>query len=99
MLVLLYSDANYVLDGFRAEYSISECLGNCSGRGTCVAHSCVCESEWAGPDCSVSLCPNACSANNGGGVCARNGSCLCYPGRSGVSCSLDVNDVVGNKLV
>ncbi|XP_073988408.1 multiple EGF like domains 8 isoform X2 [Rhodnius prolixus] len=97
MLVLLYSDANYVLDGFRAEYSISECLGNCSGRGTCVAHSCVCESEWAGPDCSVSLCPNACSANNGGGVCARNGSCLCYPGRSGVSCSLDVNDVVGNK--
>ncbi|ENN77377.1 hypothetical protein YQE_06202, partial [Dendroctonus ponderosae] len=59
MLLLLYSDTNYVLDGFRAEYAISACPGNCTGRGYCLKGRCVCNgAEWGGIDCSRRLCPN-----------------------------------------
>jgi hypothetical protein len=62
MLVLLYSDTNYVLDGFRAEFSITECPNNCSNHGLCYEHSCVCESDWGGYDCSKKLCPDNCGS-------------------------------------
>lgn len=60
MYIFLFSDTNYVLDGFRAEYSISACPSNCTGRGYCLKGRCVCnEAEWGGPDCSRRLCPNS----------------------------------------
>ena len=38
MLILLYSDTNFAMKGFRAEYSVSACPLNCSkdfDRGHC----------------------------------------------------------------
>ncbi|VVD02143.1 unnamed protein product, partial [Leptidea sinapis] len=58
MLILLYSDTNYVLDGFRATYAIHNCPNNCTGRGLCMSNKCFCVGTWGGPDCSVELCPN-----------------------------------------
>ncbi|XP_046588912.1 multiple epidermal growth factor-like domains protein 8 isoform X1 [Neodiprion lecontei] len=92
MLILLYSDTNYVLNGFQAEFSVTNCPNNCTGHGVCLQNTCVCESEWGGKDCSRALCPDKC----GGGVCKR-GRCLCHSGYSGQSCSLDRRDAVGNR--
>ncbi len=35
MLLVLFSDTNYVLSGFKAEYYVSDCPKNCSDQGTC----------------------------------------------------------------
>lgn len=96
MLILLYSDTNYVLDGFRAEYSISNCPGNCSGHGQCVAHTCICESDWGGRDCGRELCPDGCGALMRRGRCVL-GQCQCNPGFSGQACSLYRGDPTGNR--
>ncbi|CAB3231038.1 unnamed protein product [Arctia plantaginis] len=76
MLILLYSDTNYVLDGFRATYAIHSCPNNCTGRGLCVTNKCFCVGNWGGKDCSVELCPNACSGN---GNC-KGDKCACKKG-------------------
>lgn len=77
MLILLYSDTNYVLDGFHATYAIHNCPNNCTGRGLCVSHKCFCVvGVWGGPDCNVELCPNGCSGN---GQCKGDG-CQCKKG-------------------
>lgn len=76
MLILLYSDTNYVLEGFQAEYNIYNCPNNCSQHGACVGHTCVCEGDWGGKDCSRELCPNRCGSK---GVC-KGGRCHCHPG-------------------
>ncbi|XP_054283597.1 multiple epidermal growth factor-like domains protein 8 [Macrosteles quadrilineatus] len=96
MLILLYSDTNYVLDGFRAEYYITECPANCSSHGTCLAHSCICESGWGGVDCSQPLCPDHCGVSKGRGRCLL-GRCHCFTGYSGQACSLYKGDPVGNS--
>lgn len=56
MLILLYSDTNYVLEGFKGEYSITDCRSNCSARGVCMAGVCICEDDWTGEDCSRPVC-------------------------------------------
>ncbi|XP_075992325.1 multiple EGF like domains 8 [Anticarsia gemmatalis] len=93
MLILLYSDTNYVLDGFRATYAIHNCPNNCTGRGLCVSNKCFCVGNWGGQDCSVELCPNACSGN---GHC-KGDRCVCKKGYSGESCSLKKTDREGNS--
>ncbi|CAH0556746.1 unnamed protein product [Brassicogethes aeneus] len=95
MLVLLYSDTNYVLDGFRAEFSITDCPNNCSGR-VCYNHQCVCESDWGGYDCSRNLCPKNCGWDKGQGKCEL-GKCVCRPGYSGQSCDYYDKETKGNK--
>lgn len=96
MLILLYSDTNYVLDGFRAEFSITNCPNNCSGNGRCFNNQCACASEWGGFDCSKSLCPDDCWSRLGRGRC-EGGQCICFEGYSGQSCSLYEFDAQGNK--
>ncbi|XP_041977639.1 multiple epidermal growth factor-like domains protein 8 isoform X2 [Aricia agestis] len=93
MLILLYSDTNYVLDGFRATYAIHNCPNNCTGRGLCMSNKCFCVGTWGGPDCSLELCPNGCSGN---GQCKGDG-CICKKGYSGSACSLKTNDKEGNS--
>jgi len=55
MLMLLFSDPNYTLDGFKAEYSISLCPLNCSDAGECVQiqneHICKCYESRSGFAC------------------------------------------------
>ncbi|KAK9888746.1 hypothetical protein WA026_000973 [Henosepilachna vigintioctopunctata] len=96
MLILLYSDTNYVLDGFRAEYTITDCPNNCSSHGVCYNHQCVCGSDWGGFDCSRHLCPDNCGRKYGRGHCEQEQGCICRIGYSGQGCSLYEYDSVGN---
>ncbi|XP_026680192.1 multiple epidermal growth factor-like domains protein 8 [Diaphorina citri] len=93
MLILLYSDTNYMLDGFRAEYSITNCSANCTNHGQCVEHTCICDTDWGGPNCRHQLCANQCS---GHGDCVE-GQCLCQKGFVGQYCSLFDLDKEGNR--
>lgn len=76
MLILLYSDTNYVLEGFRASYYVSNCLNNCHNHGKCVGHKCVCHGEWVGPDCEDVACPDGCGERFRRGKCVK-GMCKC----------------------
>ncbi|XP_076755978.1 multiple EGF like domains 8 [Xylocopa sonorina] len=93
MLILLYSDTNYVLDGFHAEFSVTDCPNNCTNHGKCINNICICENDWGGKDCSRALCPNNCSY---AGECGTK-RCLCEQGYSGQSCSLHKTHPEGNK--
>ncbi|XP_043253802.1 multiple epidermal growth factor-like domains protein 8 [Colletes gigas] len=93
MLILLYSDTNYVLDGFHAEFSVTNCPNNCTNHGKCINNTCFCENDWGGRDCSRALCPNNCS---NGGECGLK-RCQCRNGYSGQSCSLHKTHPKGNK--
>ncbi|CAM1295013.1 MEGF8 (predicted) [Pycnogonum litorale] len=90
MLILLFSDTNYVRDGFVAEYYVTDCPLNCS-NGVCINHVCKCKPLWSGSDCGVNLCPDNCGENEGRGKCqtlADPPHCLCNEGYSGQSCML-----------
>ncbi|XP_043275705.1 multiple epidermal growth factor-like domains protein 8 isoform X2 [Venturia canescens] len=93
MLILLYSDTNYVLDGFHAEFSVTDCPNNCTRHGKCINNTCFCENDWGGKDCSRALCPNKCSS---GGTCGVK-RCQCHSGYTGQSCSLNGSHPEGNR--
>lgn len=96
LLILLYSDTNYVLDGFIAEFSVTNCPSNCSSHGKCVQHRCVCNGEWVGSDCSQIACPDNCNARQRQGICSKD-HCQCAPGFSGQACSLKKDNPLGNE--
>ncbi|PSN57394.1 Multiple epidermal growth factor-like domains protein 8 [Blattella germanica] len=97
MLILLYSDTNYVLDGFEAEFFITNCPNNCSDHGMCSPlHVCYCEGTWGGRDCGLELCPEGCGKEFRRGECKMH-RCQCGPGYSGQACSLHRADQTGNK--
>lgn len=85
MLILLYSDTNYVLDGFEAEFTITSCLKNCSNNGLCVNNSCLCTGDWIGQDCSNKAC--GCGEEEKRGVCNKD-RCECLNDYSGQKCTL-----------
>jgi len=94
MLILLYSDTNYVLDGFHAEFSVTDCPNNCTHHGKCIDNTCFCENYWGGKDCSRALCPNNCSH---AGNCGMK-RCECSKNEySGQSCSLRKIQPEGNR--
>ncbi|XP_033100156.1 multiple epidermal growth factor-like domains protein 8 [Anneissia japonica] len=65
MLVVLYSDSNYVLEGFQATYHIQNCTLDCSDHGTCVDNTCTCNSGYVGEWCQAQGCPSSCNTPNG----------------------------------
>lgn len=90
MLILLYSDTNYVLEGFKAEFRVSNCPNNCSGQGKCVGHQCVCHGDWIGTDCGLHACPDACGLAEGRGTCLKE-HCRCNE-VSVRMCAIDATD-------
>ncbi|UYV69929.1 MEGF8 [Cordylochernes scorpioides] len=89
MLLLLYSDTNYVRQGFQARWAATDCPMNCSGHGSCDSHFCVCNPLWTGEACDAHLCPNQCGENEGRGHCELNPvRCVCDPGWAGEGCDL-----------
>ncbi|EDS32341.1 laminin subunit gamma-3 [Culex quinquefasciatus] len=96
MLVLLYSDTNYVLEGFKAEFAVSNCPNNCTDHGKCVDHTCVCNANWIGDDCSQDACPDGCGQSEGRGSCV-GAQCVCSSNYSGQSCSLHKTHPVPNE--
>lgn len=101
MLILLYSDTNYVRKGFQAVFHVTDCPLNCSNNGLCQNHRCICQPLWSGNACEINLCPNDCGSFDGRGECDLNGSnpvqCKCKSGYSGMDCSLpDSNKNSGN---
>lgn len=49
---------------------------NCSNRGKCVGHQCVCTGDWIAKDCSIHACPDGCGATENRGMCLRE-HCRC----------------------
>ena len=99
MVVLLYSDTNYVLEGFSAEYSVTDCPFNCSGHGHCMNHTCVCEVAFIGEACEFEACPNQCGFTESRGLCEKIDGlyrCMCNSGFLGLDCSLDTRSSAGN---
>lgn len=102
MLILLYSDTNYVRNGFEATFSVAPCPRNCSNQGLCQNHRCICDTLWTGSSCEDPLCPSDCGSAEGRGECNMNGTqtprCECRSGYSGADCSLpDSNKNGGNS--
>lgn len=89
MLIMLYSDTNYVLDGFKAEFSVTNCLNNCSSHGLCQKHHCLCAGDYIGTDCSLKSCD--CGDDGSRGFCDGD-RCECHSDLSGQSCDLHKNN-------
>ena len=95
LLVLLYSDTNYVMSGFSASWAASPCPASCSGHGTCDEERgiCECEPTFSGPDCGLPLCPDSCGSSAGWGRCgAEPGGgfrCQCRGDFVGDDCSFN----------
>ncbi|XP_049279907.1 multiple epidermal growth factor-like domains protein 8 [Anopheles funestus] len=87
MLILLYSDTNYVQEGFRAEFAVTNCPNNCTGNGRCVDHACVCDRGWIGSDCSLDPCPDRCGGIESRGTCSSD-RCECSKDYLGQACGL-----------
>lgn len=92
MLILLYSDTNYVLEGFKAEFFVSNCPNNCSMQGKCVGHQCVCQGDWIGKDCSIHACPDDCGVAKGHGQCSKE-HCRC------INVSFEIHTLSSAKIV
>ena len=100
MVVLLYSDTNYVLEGFSAEYSVTDCPLNCSSHGRCVNHVCKCEAAYIGEGCQWEACPDQCGFTHSRGSCEKIDGiyrCVCNPGFLGLDCTLDTTSSTGNS--
>ncbi|EDO43458.1 predicted protein, partial [Nematostella vectensis] len=99
MLLNLYSDTNYVLKGFTANYSIANCTNGCSGHGACDSGVCQCQSQWHGVSCNLPWCPDNCNQGSGQGFCNNvAGFCACAVGYTGDSCSLSLLNNTGDNM-
>ncbi|XP_023931409.1 multiple epidermal growth factor-like domains protein 8 isoform X3 [Lingula anatina] len=102
MLIHFFSDRNYVLDGFEAVYTVTDCLLNCSSpAGHCVNHQCVCNPAYTGSACEHVICPrfegSQCGSPNRGDCGLFSGLCDCKSGYTGYSCSFPYNSTEGNS--
>jgi len=70
MLINLFSDPNYSLEGFVANYTIENCTQECSGHGTCKDGFCQCNNLWRGKACDLEACPSHCLAGQMRGYCS-----------------------------
>ena len=91
MLILFFSDLNYVLRGFRARYYARACPLDCSGHGDCLQSRCQCHTGWVGPACRNPAC--LVQDCRGRGVCDPQSGCVCQAGFAGVDCGLELDSM------
>ncbi|XP_041081633.1 multiple epidermal growth factor-like domains protein 8 [Polyodon spathula] len=79
--------------GFNASLRVRRCAPpGCPPAQRCREGGCVCVSGFAGPDCSLEVCPGECGESQGRGACNTSlGGCVCSEGFAGSDCSLPVN--------
>ncbi|EDQ86704.1 uncharacterized protein MONBRDRAFT_38323 [Monosiga brevicollis MX1] len=83
MLLMFYSDTNYVLRGYDGIVQAVPCVDVCA-HGTCIDAQCRCAPGWTGPNCAKLACPSNCS---GHGSCSEpHNRCVCEPGYAGDAC-------------
>ena len=79
----MFSDTNFFLKGFRANFSVSHCPNNCSGHGKCVVspidpqkYMCECQAypRYIGEDCSFRQCAEKCWQHKEHGECMKTSS-------------------------
>uniref|UniRef100_A0A7N4V4Y0 Multiple EGF like domains 8 n=1 Tax=Sarcophilus harrisii TaxID=9305 RepID=A0A7N4V4Y0_SARHA len=79
--------------------------GSCPAPQECVPEEaggagvgrCRCPPGWAGPACTLALCPGNCSAHIAGGICNQSlGLCVCFEGFGGADCATHLD---GGRLV
>ncbi|XP_070550058.1 multiple epidermal growth factor-like domains protein 8 [Ptychodera flava] len=98
MIVYLYSDTNYMSEGFEADFAVQNCTKDCSGHGTCTDYECSCEPQWTGEACDFQTCQEGCGLNAGHGECNRFTSpwqCDCHMDYIGEYCSLPILNNAG----
>ncbi|XP_038062576.1 multiple epidermal growth factor-like domains protein 8 [Patiria miniata] len=98
MLIHLYSDTNYPLNGTTATYKIQNCSNACSGHGVCQNYQCACDSGYKGSSCEWRTCPYECGQSSSRGNCdflSPVQRCACSAGYVGEGCSLSTNDNTG----
>ncbi|KAL8608232.1 hypothetical protein ACOMHN_016687 [Nucella lapillus] len=99
MLLYLYSDRNYLKDGFDAFYFIYDCPWNCSNNGICTNHTCHCHPGYYGDGCQHKMCVNDCS---GHGTCVPVSKtmkrCQCDAGYAGHFCNLSLDSAAGQGV-
>nr|XP_006821991.1 PREDICTED: multiple epidermal growth factor-like domains protein 8-like [Saccoglossus kowalevskii] len=69
MIIYLYSDTNYALDGVDANFYIQNCTNDCNGKGTCKDYQCDCQRGWKGDACQFESCPGNCGYDENRGQC------------------------------
>ena len=69
MLIHLYSDTNYSLNGTTAIYRIQNCSNDCSGHGVCENYQCLCDHGYIGESCEWQSCPLECGYSQNRGDC------------------------------
>ncbi|XP_033641193.1 multiple epidermal growth factor-like domains protein 8 [Asterias rubens] len=95
MLIHLYSDTNYPLNGTTATYKIQNCSNDCSGHGVCQNYRCVCDNAYVGESCERESCPLVCGYAQDRGDCdfmTMVQKCSCRKGFVGEGCSLSTTN-------
>lgn len=97
MVVYFFSDRNYVIQGFNATYTITDCPYNCRPNGACSGNKCVCNADYKGDFCQYYHCQDNCVSPANGNCDLFEGYCVCEEGYVGHSCSLRTKSNSGNS--
>jgi len=83
---------------FQDDNVVPHCFGtcpkSCNFQGTCDKGVCVCDSDWAGDDCSK---PNICLNNCTGHGRCKNAECHCDATYKGADCSVYLGQSTGGS--
>ncbi|XP_055954420.1 multiple epidermal growth factor-like domains protein 8 [Patella vulgata] len=98
MLLYLFSDRNYMKDGFEARYTVLDCPKNCSNNGKCINHTCHCV-DYYGEACDKLRCPDNCSNHGNCTATSPKGkTCVCEEGFIGPDCGVSTDNENGSQL-
>ena len=90
MLIYFFTDRNYEIEGFTANYEIQNCPYNCHEHGQCIHNQCKCDTHFVGVDCEQEPCSDCATT----GFCLKKSDgtevCKCNAGYLGVDCEFKI---------